>query len=68
MLTETYKIKNETGYVEGTYFSYLTGSEVDLENEVIIDGTCYQFSDNYDMESLLGYEVNYYYMEDVFRL
>ncbi len=65
LLTETYKIKNETGYVEGTYFSYLTGSEVDLENEVIIDGTCYQFSDNYDMESLLGYEVNYYYMEDV---
>lgn len=65
LLTETYKIKNETGYVEGTYFSYLTGSEVDLENEVIIDGTCYQFSDGYDMEALLGYEVNYYYMEDV---
>ena len=65
LLTETYKIKNETGYVEGTYFSYLTGSEVDLENEVIIDGTCYQFADGYDMEALLGYEVNYYYMEDV---
>ena len=65
LLTETYKIKNETGYVEGTYFSYLTGSEVDLENEVIIDGTCYQFADGYDMEALLGYEVNYYYMENV---
>ena len=65
LLTETYKIKNETGYVEGTYFSYLTGSEVDLENEVIIDGTRYQFADGYDMEALLGYEVNYYYMEDV---
>ena len=67
LLTETYKIKNETGYVEGTYFSYLTGSEVDLENEVIIDGTCYQFADGYDMEALLGYEVNYYLTKSIMK-
>lgn len=66
LLTETYKIENFSGIVDGTYLSYLSGSEVGLENEVSIDGTCYQFDTaNLDMEALLGYEVNCYYMEDV---
>lgn len=65
LLSETYKMHNVIGFVESTYFSTLTDAEVDLENEVMIDGVCYQYADNLDMEALLGYEVNFYYMEDV---
>ncbi|MCI5892706.1 MAG: S-layer homology domain-containing protein [Clostridiales bacterium] len=65
LLTETYKMENLAGTVEGTYFSYFSSNEVGLENEVIIDGVCYQFDTKVDMEALLGYEVNFYYMEDV---
>lgn len=65
LLTETYKMENLVGTVEGTYFSYFSANEVGLENEVIIDGVCYQFDTNIDMEAYLGYEVNFYYMEDV---
>lgn len=65
LLTETYELINLRGYVEGTYFSYLSGAEVSLANEVMIDGICYQFDENFDMEALLAYEVNFYYMDDV---
>lgn len=65
LLTETYKMENLVGTVEGTYFSYFSANEVGLENEVMIDGVCYQFDTNIDMEAYLGYEVNFYYMEDV---
>lgn len=65
LLTETYKMINITGTVEGTYMSYITGSEVGLENEVMIDGVCYQYDANTDLEKYVGYEVNIYYMEDV---
>lgn len=65
LLTETYKMENVTGTVQGTYFSYYAGGEVGLENEVVIDGVCYQYDTKVDMEALLGYEVNFYYMDDV---
>lgn len=65
LLTETYKMENLIGTVEGTYFSYFSANEVGLENEVMIDGVCYQFDTKLDMEAYLGYEVNFYYMEDV---
>lgn len=65
LLTETYKMENLIGTVDGTYFSYLTDGEVGIENEVMIDGTCYQYDTAIDMEAFLGYEVNFYYMEDV---
>lgn len=65
LLTETYKMENLVGMVDGTYFSYFSANEVGLENEVMIDGVCYQFDTNIDMEAYLGYEVNFYYMEDV---
>lgn len=65
LLTETYKMYTDTGFVTGTYFSTLTDVEVDLENEVLIDGVCYQVADSTNAEDLLGYEVTFYYMEDV---
>lgn len=65
LLSETYKIESLIGTVDGTYFSYFSANEVGLENEVIIDGVCYQFDTKVDMEALLGYEVNFYYMDDV---
>lgn len=65
LLTETYKIENIIGTVEGTYLSYVSGSEVGLDNEVVIDGVCYQYDTKTDLEQYIGYEVNLYYMEDV---
>jgi len=65
LLTETYKMENVIGTVEGTYLSYVSGSEVGLENEVVIDGVCYQYDTKTDLEQYIGYEVNLYYMDDV---
>ncbi len=65
LLTETYKMENVIGTVEGTYLSYVSGSEVGLDNEVVIDGVCYQYDTKTDLEQYIGYEVNLYYMDDV---
>ncbi len=80
LLTETYKMTSARGIVEGTYYSYLNNAQVELENEVVIsnviadvDGVknvnlgsvTYQFADNMDLESYVGYAVNFYYLEDV---
>ena len=79
LLSEIYKIYTATGYVTGTYFSQLGDTSVDLENEVVIsdvyvtkgsnsehfENMIYQTADGIDMESILGYEVNIYFMEDV---
>ncbi len=80
LLSETYKMISARGIIQGTYYSYLGNAEVQLDNEVIISdvfadvdnarnvelGTVtYQFDDSLDMESYVGYAVNFYYMEDV---
>ena len=80
LLSETYKMISARGIVQGTYYSYLGNAEVQLDNEVIISdvfadvdnarnvelGTVtYQFDDSLDMESYVGYAINFYYMEDV---
>lgn len=79
LLSEIYKIYTATGYVTGTYFSQLGDTSVDLENEVVIsdvyvtkgnnseffENMVFQTADGIDMESILGYEVNIYFMEDV---
>ena len=80
LLSETYKMISARGIIEGTYFSYFGNAQVQLENEVVIsdviadvDGVknvnlgtvTYQFADNMDLESYVGYAVNFYYMEDV---
>lgn len=80
LLSETYKMISARGIVEGTYYSYVGDREVDLENEVVIAGVqadinnatnvdlgtvTYQYPDNLNLEEYIGYEVNFYYMEDV---
>ncbi len=78
LLSETYKMYTARGVVQGTYYSYLGNAEVQLENEVVISDVyayndtisesnqiTYQFSDSLDMESYVGYAVNFYYMKDV---
>ena len=80
LLSETYKMISARGIIQGTYYSYLGNAQVELENEVVISdvyadidyannvaqGTVtYQFANNLDMESYVGYAVNFYYMKDV---
>lgn len=80
LLSETYKLISATGTVTGTYYSYIDGSPVDLENEVTLTGVyadlsneknvslgdvTYQFADTIDMEQYVGYQVDFYYMENV---
>ncbi len=80
LLSETYKMISARGVIEGTYYSYLNNAQVELENEVVVsdviadvDGVknvglgtvTYQFADNMDLESYVGYAINFYYMEDV---
>ncbi len=80
LLSETYKMISATGTVTGTYYSYIDGSPVDLENEVTFTGVyadysdesnkylgdvTYQFADAIDMEQYVGYQVDFYFMENV---
>ncbi len=80
LLSETYKMISARGVIEGTYYSYIGNTQVDLENEVVIanvqadinnsrnvplNTVTYQYADNLNLEELIGYEVNFYYMEDV---
>lgn len=80
LLSETYKMISARGIIQGTYYSYLGNAQVELENEVVVSdviadvngvknvnlGTVtYQFADNMDLESYVGYAINFYYMEDV---
>ncbi len=65
LLSETYEITQDYGVVNGTYYGYINGNELDTEGEVEIGGTVYQVTDGIDPEEYLGYMVDYYYMTEV---
>lgn len=65
MMSETYKITQEYGVVNGTYYAYVNGDEINDEDEVEIGGTVYEFQKGLDPEKYLGQVVDYYYMEEV---
>lgn len=67
LLEQTYKVRKETAELIATYFATLSGAEVDLENEIILDNVTYQIQNNslFDPEDYLGCKVDFYYMTNV---
>ncbi len=65
LLSQTYKVEQEHGIVNGTYYAYINDNEIAEKDEVDIAGSIYQVAEGIDPEQYLGYIVDYYYMTDV---
>lgn len=65
LMNQTYKITQEYGIVNGTYYAYINGNEITDDDEVEIGGMVYQVAEGVDPEQYLGNIVDFYYMTDV---